>query len=156
MTVMTMLIAVIVLCVSACERRPAMTTSRFVHLPTMGWLASEPVSFEPAYIDSTATYGLTLAVRHSNAYRYCNLSLVVDVVAADSTVSRKSLDIPLADEYGNWSSGGFGALYQATMPIVGGVTPDKASKVLVWQTMAGCDTLHGIVDVGVITSPMND
>ena len=156
MTVMTMVIAVIVLCAVACERRPALATSRFVHLPTTGWPASEPVSFEPVYIDSAASHGLTLAVRHSNSYRYCNLSLVVDVIAADSTVSRKSLDIPLADEYGNWSSGGFGALYQATMPIVGGVTPDKARSVVVWQTMAGCDTLLGVVDVGIITTPLKD
>jgi gliding motility-associated lipoprotein GldH len=153
MAVMTMVIAVIVLSAAACQRRPAMATSRFVHLPTTGWLSTEPVSFTPEYVDSTARYDLMLAVRHSNGYRYCNLSLVADVIGDDSTRVRKSLDIPLADEYGNWSSGGFGALYQATVPLVGNVTPEKASKVVVWQTMAGCDTLHGIVDVGIIARP---
>lgn len=130
-----------------------MSTSRFAHLPAAGWQSNEPLSFEPAYIDSTASYDLRLAVRHTNRYRYCNLSLAVDVIAADSTMVRKTLDIPLADEYGNWSSGGFGALYQATVPLVAGVTPTQAGKVVVWQTMAGCDTLHGIVDVGIIACP---
>ena len=130
-----------------------MATSRFAHVPATGWLSTQPLLFTPAYSDSTADYDLVLAVRHSNSYRYCNLSLAVDVIAADSSRVRKTFDIPLADEYGNWSSGGFGALYQATVPISGGVTPEKASRVMVWQTMAGCDTLQGIVDVGIITNP---
>lgn len=150
---MTMFIAVIVLSVAACQRRPVMATSRFAHVPATGWLSTQPILFTPAYSDSTADYDLVLAVRHSNSYRYCNLSLAVDVIAADSSRVRKTFDIPLADEYGNWSSGGFGALYQATVPISGGVTPEKASRVMVWQTMAGCDTLQGIVDVGIITNP---
>ena len=130
-----------------------MATSRFAHLPSTGWLSSQPLSLAPAYSDSTASCDLTLAVRHSNRYRYCNLSLAVDVIAADSTRARKTLDIPLADEYGNWSSGGFGALYQTTVPLVADVKPDQASRVVVWQTMGGCDTLLGIVDVGIIVRP---
>lgn len=112
-----------------------------------------PLSFSPVYGDSALTYDLTLAVRHSNSYRYRNLSLVVDVIAADTSVDRKILDISLADEYGNWSSGGFGVLYQATVPLVGDVTPAKANKVVVWQAMADCDTLHGLTDVGIIIRP---
>ena len=153
MTVMTMFIAVIVLSAASCQRQPALPTARFDHVPSAGWLTAQPLAFTPLYADSTATYDLTLAVRHNSSYRYCNLALTVDIVAADSTVTRKALDIPLADEYGNWSSGGFGALYQAMVPIASGVTPDKARKVLVWQTMAGCDTLHGVTDVGIIASP---
>ena len=153
MTVMTMVIAVIVLSVAACQRRPVMATSSFAHLPHAGWLSSKPLSFFPVYGDSSASYNLTLAVRHTNSYRYRNLSLVVDVVAADSSVNRKTLDLSLADEYGNWSGGGFGALYQATQPILSGVNPKQVRNVVVWQTMAGCDTLSGIVDVGIIVQP---
>ena len=155
MTVMTIVIAVFVLSVTACQRQPVLPTARFTHLPTDGWVSSAPLSFSPTYGDSTAAYELILAVRHTNRYRYRNLSLVVDVIAADSSVNRKTFDLSLADEYGNWSGGGFGALYQATQPIIGGVTPDKARRVVVWQTMAGCDTLHGVVDVGVFTKPRN-
>ena len=154
MTVMAMVIAVIVLMGTACQRRPVLATARFVHLPSTGWQSSSPLSFSPVYGDSTLSYSLTLAVRHTNGYRDRNLSLVVDIIAADSSVNRKALDLSLADEYGNWSGGGFGALYQVTGPIVSGVTPQQARNVAVWQTMAGCDTLHGIVDVGIIADPI--
>lgn len=150
-----MVIAVIVLSAAACQRRPALPTARFAHVPCTGWLSSEPLSFSPEYGDSAASYNLTLAVRHTNSYRYRNLSLVVDVVAADSSVNRKALDLSLADEYGNWSGGGFGALYQATEQIVSSVTPEQARNIVVWQTMEGCDTLHGVLDVGIITTPIN-
>ena len=113
-----------------------------------------PLSFAPEYVDSTLTYDLSLAVRHSNSYHYRNLSLVVDVIAADTTVNRKVLDISLADEYGSWSSGGFGALYQAVVPLVSDVAPDDAHRVVVWQAMAGCDTLFEVVDVGIIVTPL--
>jgi len=154
MAVMTIVIAVIVLLSAmSCRQQPSISTAQFVHLPTAGWTASVPLSFSPHYGDSTVAYDLKLAVRHNNGYRYSNLSLVVDIFADDSSRDRKTIDLTLADEYGNWTSGGFGALYQATVPLVTGVSPDKASKVVVWQAMAGCDTLSGLVDMGIIVSP---
>ncbi len=153
MAVMTMFIAVMVLCVTACQRKPVMATSSFVNLPAAGWMASAPLSFTPAYGDSSVAYDLILAVRHSNGYRYRNLSLVADVIDDHATASRKTLDISLADEFGNWSGGGFGSLYQATVPLASGVTPQQARHVVVWHTMAGCDTLLGLVNVGIIARP---
>ena len=154
MAVMTMVIAVIVLLSAvACRQQPAMSTAHFVHLPAAGWTAASPLSFSPQYSDSTATYDLRLAVRHTNSYRYSNLSLVVDIIADDSSFDRKTIDLMLADEYGNWTSGGFGALYQATVQLASGVSPDKARKVVIWQAMAGCDTLSGLADLGIIVSP---
>ena len=153
---MTMVIAVIVLLSAvSCRQRPAMSTAQFIHLPAAGWTASVPLSFSPHYSDSTAAYDLKLAVRQTNSYRYSNLSLVVDIIADDSSLNRKTIDLTLADAYGNWTSGGFGALYQATVPLVAGVSPDKACKVVVWQAMAGCDTLSGLVDLGIIVNPID-
>ena len=137
----------------ACQRKPVLSHSRFVHLPALGWQRTLPVTFTPQYDDSTRTYDITLAVRHGNNYDFSDLSLVVDVIAADSTVSRSRVDVTLADEYGNWTGGGFGALYQNSVPVIAGVTPSQARNVVVWQTMEGCDTLLGIVNLGIIVSP---
>lgn len=137
----------------ACQRQPVLPHARFVHLPQSGWQRTLPVTFAPQYDDSTLNYDITLAVRHGNSYAYSNLSLVVDVIAADSTVDRHSVDMALADEYGNWTGGGFGALYQTTVPVVTGVSPSQARNVVVWQAMADCDTLAGVVNLGIITTP---
>jgi gliding motility-associated lipoprotein GldH len=107
----------------------------------------------PEYDDSAATYDITLAVRYDNSYRYRNLTMAVDVITADSAVNRRTVDMALADEYGNWTGGGFGTLYQSTVPVVEAVTPDEARSIVVWQSMGECDTLRGLVNLGIITTP---
>ena len=152
--VMAVVIAAAMLLLPACQRKPVMAHSRFVHLPSAGWQQSLPLAFTPEFDDSTALYDITLAVRHSNNYPYRNLSLTVDCIAADSTIDRKNVDLPLADEYGNWTGGGFGTLYQATVKLVTATSPSGAYRIVVWPAMRGIDILHGVVDVGIITSPV--
>ena len=150
---MTMFIAAAMLILSACEHKPTLSHASYVNLPSSGWQRAMPLSFVPEYDDSTRRYDISLAVRHDNSYKYCNLSLVVDLIAADSTVNRKRLEMTLADEYGNWTGGGFGALYQKKVPIASDIIPDDVCSVRVWQTMQDCDTLQGLVNVGLFTTP---
>ena len=150
---MTLVIAAVMLVMGSCQRKPVMPHSCFIHLPQDGWQRMLPLTFLPEYDDSASTYSITLAVRHDNSYRYRNLSMVVDIIAADSTVNRQTVDMHLADEYGNWTGGGFGALYQSTVTIDDAVTPDKARSIVLWQSMGGCDTLQGLVNVGIIIAP---
>lgn len=150
---MTLVIAAVVLMAVGCERKPVLPHAEFKHLPAVGWQRTSPVSFSPEFDDSTATYDIKLAVRHSNTYAFSNLSLVVDLIAEDSTATRIPVSITLADEFGNWTGGGFGTLYQQSTAVASGVMPSQANRVLVWQVMEPCDTLVGIADVGIITTP---
>ena len=150
---MTLFIAAAILFLASCHDKPSMAHSTFKHLPQTGWLKTLPLTFTPEYDDSTTTHDIILAVRHGNHYPYRNLSLAVDIIAEDSTVTRKNLDMMLADEYGNWRGGGFGALYQDTASIVFDVLPSEARKVVVWQVTSPGDTLRGVVDIGIIIAP---
>lgn len=140
---------------SSCQPRPSMSHASFCHLPASGWQRSAPLTFYPEYDDSAATYDIVLAIRHDNTYPYSNLSLAVDFIAEDSTVTRQQVEMTLADDYGNWTGGGFGALYQDSRQIASVIDPGDACAVVVWQTMNACDTLRGLVNVGIITSPYN-
>lgn len=151
---MTVVVAAVMLLMASCEHKPVMAHSRFVHLPAEGWLQNSPLTFTPEYDDSAATYCLVLAVRHDNSYRYCNLSLAVDFIAVDSVINRTMVDMELADEFGNWTGGGFGTLYQDTVLLAGVIDPGDAGKVVVWQAMNGCDTLRGVTDIGLIVKPL--
>lgn len=151
-----MLIAAVMLIMTCCQRKPVLPHAHFVHLPSSGWLQTTPLKFLPEYDDSTLTYSVMLAIRHENSYRYRNLSLLVDMIASDKAVTRKLVNMPLADGYGNWRGGGFGALYQDTVCVAGVIDPGDACSVIVWQSMEGCDTLRGVVDVGIITQPLYD
>lgn len=151
---MTVFIATVAIIMTGCQRKPVMAHSGFVHLPKAGWQQTLPLTFNPVYDDSTMTYELSLAIRHHNDYDYSNLSLVVDIIAADSTVNRMPLNFMLADEHGNWSGGGFGTLYQVQYTLKDHVKPDDARSIIVWQTMQDCDTLKGLADVGIIVKPL--
>lgn len=151
---MMILIAAAMLMMPSCQRKPVMAHSRFVNLPANGWQRNMPLVFEPVYDDSSRTYQLTLAVRHDNTYSHANLSLVVDMIAVDSVVNRQKVNIVLADEYGNWTGAGFGVLYQDKVRIASVIDPGDARSVVVWQAMDSCDVLQGLVNVGVIASPL--
>lgn len=150
---MTVVVAAAMLMMPSCDRKPVLSHAHFTHLSHDGWQRTLPLTFRPEYDDSTATYDISLAVRHDNSYRFSNLSLVVDIFAADSTVNRQTVDMKLADEYGNWTGGGFGALYQNRMTVAHAVNPEDARAVVVWQAMPGCDTLQGLVNIGIIVTP---
>lgn len=148
-----MLIAAVML-MTGCRNRPVMSHADFVHLPVDGWLQSASVTLTPEYDDSAATYNLVLVVRHGNAYKFRNLALVVDIIAVDSVVNRQMLDMQLADEYGNWTGSGFGTVYVDTVQLADVIDPGDARSVIVWQAMHGCDTLHGVTDIGLIARPL--
>jgi len=151
---MTMFIATVMLVLSSCQNRPVMPHAQYIHLPSSGWQQSTPLTFTPEYDDSTLTYSLTLAIRHENSYRFSNLSLVVDMIAVDSTVNRRLVNMSLADDYGNWKGGGFGSHYQDTVDVASVFDPDDVKSVVVWQSMEGCDTLRGLTDVGIFVYPL--
>lgn len=150
----TVFVVAVVLIMVSCQRKPVMAHSRFMHLPSQGWQRTCPLTFAPEYDDSTATYDLVLAIRHDNSYRYRNLSLAVDIIALDSLVDRKMVNLQMADEYGNWVGGGFGTLYQDTVKLTRVIDPNNAKSVVVWQAMRECDTLTGITDIGLIVKPL--
>lgn len=150
---MALAIVAVMVIAAACDSKPVMAHSRFVDMPSAGWQQSMPLTFEPQYDDSAASYTLKLAIRHDNSYRYRNLSLVVDIIDADSTVNREKLNIDMADNYGNWTGGGFGSLYQKQVTLTAAATPQRARWVVVWQAMKGCDTLHGLENIGLFVIP---
>ena len=150
---MTVFVAAAMLIITACTRKPVMAHAQFVNMPSHGWQQDLPLAFTPIYDDSTLTCDVMLTIRHDNSYSYRNLSMAVDIIAADSTVRRQHVNMPLADEYGNWTGGGFGALYQASVFIARDLLPTQASRIVVWQTMADCDTLTGLVNMGLTVFP---
>ena len=150
---MIVFIASAMLIMTSCTRKPVLAHARFVHLPSTGWQHSFPLTFMPQYDDSTLTYDLKLTIRHNNSYSYRNLALAIDILGADSTAHRQQVNLGLADEYGNWTGGGFGALYQVSATIANDISPKQASQVVIWQIMPGNNTLQGIIDLGLTVSP---
>ena len=91
---------------------------------------------------------ITLAIMHENEYELGKATMTIDVINADSLSLRRQVTVPLVDSNGNWTSDGFGSLYQCKTSVVDGVRLDSTSVVLVWQT-TGRDTLRHISGIGI-------
>lgn len=111
-----------------------------------------PLVFAPQIDDSSATYDLEVAIRHTNSYEYRNLCLMIDLMDDSTHVQqRRMVKMELADAYGNWLGTGFGSVFQCRSWVAKAVNPSALHRVVIWQAM-GDDSLllKGITDVGVI------
>lgn len=142
----------VVSCLGACSFKQD-TTAQFKTLSSEGWSKDMPIKFIPEYADSSLTYDIQLSIRHNNSYQYSNLSLAVDMVDSVKVIHRKDVDFELSDSYGNWKGSGFGALYQASVMIAQDIKPTDINSIIIWQTMANCDVVKDVVDIGITVSP---
>lgn len=120
--------------------------SQFVHMPDSGWRHTVPCYFKPCIEGDDME--ITLAIMHENEYELGKATMTIDVINADSLSLRRQVTVPLVDSNGNWTSDGFGSLYQCKTSVVDGVRLDSTSVVLVWQT-TGRDTLRHISGIGI-------
>ena len=141
------LVPSLALCLNvACSTGSEEVYSQFVQLPGNEWCREEPCYFKPEV--SGDEHGIKLSVMHESEYEYAEIALTLDVVNDDTLTLRKNVVIPLIDDNGNWTSNGFGSVYQCQMPVADNVKLDSTSVILVWQSM-NCDTLRHISKVGI-------
>lgn len=124
-------------------------SSRFETIAPSGWVKDKPLEFDlPDSLPAT-TFDIVLDVRHNNNYAYRNLWVTVDYVSHRQVVASDTVNVELADKYGNWYGSGLGQLFQYGMTIRRNVPVGQYEKVILWHTMR-CDTVEHISDVGVI------
>ena len=141
-----------VLMLTAC-RPERMAYSKAVALPDEGWERTMPITFAPQYGDSTARYDIDLAVRHTPAYEFSTLTLVVDIVDEQAHTSRKRLELPLADSQGNWLGAGFGTLYQHRITLARDVDPRQVRSIVVWQATTDSTALRNVSELSIFAKP---
>ena len=142
----------LLICLGACSSKQN-SYSEFIHMPDAGWLADYPCYFTPAVDDSLVScHDVLLAIRYDKNYRFSDISMVVDLLSADSVVSRTNVDMRLSDANGNWLGSGFGPLYQMETMVHAGINLDSIDHIVVWQ-VTGNDTLPGVTEVGITIEP---
>lgn len=123
--------------------------SNFTQTAEAGWPRSAPIYFTPVYPDSARVYDLYVAIRHNSEYNFGTLDLAIDIIAPTGRAERRVLSIGFADESGNWTGSGFGAMYQHKVPVRRGVTVSDLQKLAIWHSMPS-DTLTGITEIGIV------
>lgn len=118
-----------------------------------GWAYGDTLrlGFGPVDSDSLIEGRLAVTVRHSADYAYSNIWLEVSYPPADSLIP-DTLNLRLADSYGNWFGKGLGLSYQYCDTTDRRVTL-KAPDTLNVRHIMRTDRLEAIEQIGVVILP---
>lgn len=94
---------------------------------------------------------LALAVRHTNGYPYSNLWLEITIPQADTALV-DTVDIRLADPFGQWYGTGIGVSYQRVDTVYPHINILPGAPVTLRHIMR-VDTLAEIEQIGLIFTP---
>ena len=85
---------------TACDRNVFYDHQRAVD--EHGWMPTESVSFDVEVEDTVTVYNFLMEVRNSVSYPYSNTFLFLNTTFPDGSLSRDTLEFPLADATGRW------------------------------------------------------
>lgn len=127
--------------------------SSFKTLEGAQWNYAHPLVFEvDTLADSISAPGaLLLTLRHSHDYAYSNVWLELTVDADDTLSRADTLNIVLADDFGNWRGRGSGPLLQVTDTVA--LTTLKRHQRISLRHIMRCDTLDGFEQIGFTFLP---
>lgn len=144
-----------VVCLGACSPKHS-SYSEFSDVPQQGWTHNSPLYFTPQYGDSLGYYDIAVAIRHDQEYAYRNLSITADFIGDNYRLTRRIINVELADIFGTWKGSGFGALYQFKQVVLTRVPAHSIHRIVLWQSMTDIDTVRNINNVGVIITPSSN
>lgn len=87
-------------------------------IPDNKWDYKNHLSFKFEITDTTSLYNLHFITRHTEAYPYSNIWLMIYTKAPGDTVFKRTrIEIPLAEPNGKWMGRGMGEIWEQRMPI---------------------------------------
>lgn len=98
------------------------------------WSYDNKPSFKFEVTDTNALYNVYFLMRHTDAYPYSNIWLIVKTKKpGDSTFERTRLEIPLAEPSGKWLGRGMGGIWEHRMPISNNGDTVMLRKPGIWE-----------------------
>ena len=100
-------------------------------------------------VPRTGVYDVDMFLMHDNDYRYRNVWLFIEYLSSGDTLVTDTVNCLLADTYGRWYGGGWGAYYQYEQRLKEAVRLDSGRyEVYIAQGMRERN-LKGIAAVGL-------
>lgn len=123
-------------------------TGEFHSVDADGWKYGDTLSFNIEAPDSVICGDIAIVVRHTAAYPYSNIWLELNYPQSDRIVS-DSINVVLADNFGNWLGRGAGLSFQRADTIVRNISLTTPSEITLRHIMR-VDNLTDIEQIGVI------
>lgn len=106
----------ILLLVSSCVKSPYY--QKEYTIPGYKWDYNNIPSFKFEISDTNAYYNLFFHIRHTEAYPYSNIWLLIYTKQpGDTTFTTARIEVPLAEPTGKWLGRGMGEIWEQRMPI---------------------------------------
>ena len=123
-------------------------------IPGNKWGYGFQPSFNFEVTDTTALYSLQFLIRHTDAYPYANIWLMVYTKKpGDTTFEKTRIEIPLAEPSGKWLGRGMGEVWEHRMPISHEGDTVMLRKKGMWEIKFGhnmrMDPLPEVLQVGL-------
>ena len=116
--------------------------------PDSGWAYTDTITFIPLHADSVVTGDLWLCLRHTNNYPYANLWVELTYSDAAGHHHTDTVNMTLADSYGQWQGRRLGLHYQHRVKAAEGVSHVIGTPLRVRHIMR-VDTIREIDLLGV-------
>lgn len=120
--------------------------SDFAAIDASGWNYGDTLFLDLTSRDSICVGDLAVAIRHSADYDYSNIWLELSYPPADS-LKADTVNITLADVYGNWYGTGLGLSYQYVDTVKKQMSMPKRIGI---RHIMRVDRLKGIEQAGLI------
>lgn len=98
-----------------------------VEIPGYKWAYDFKPQFDVNITDTLSSYNIYVTIRHTNAYRFSNIWLLVHTfppASADSMQTRR-VELPLANTEGRWLGSGMDDIVEHRIPIQQNARFDK-------------------------------
>lgn len=116
-----------ILCLSSCGYWDRLRVfEKNVELPSSSWQYDFKPAFDVEIRDTVSTYNIYVTVRHTDAYRFSNLWLLIHTQYPGDTLQTQRVELPLADEQGRWLGSGIDDIFEHRIPIQQKARFDKA------------------------------
>jgi len=101
--------------ISGCNEKSVFEATQSI--PNQKWVYEDTLWFETNISDTLALYNVSLNVRHTNEYEYNNLWLKLVTIYPDGNTEEAPLNIPMADDDGQWYGTGLGSILENNIII---------------------------------------
>lgn len=124
---MLLLTAWLTLPATGCRQVTRLNTfEKHVVIPDHSWQYDFHPSFTVHISDTAARYNITVTLRHTSAYPFSNLWLLVYAGFTGQKPVSQRVELPLADTQGRWLATGMDGIYEHRIPIQRDARFDKA------------------------------
>lgn len=128
----SLITALVLLSLNGCM--PSAYYQKEVALKQFEWNYKEKPSFQFTITDTSAYYNLYFLIRHTEAYPFSNIWLLVHTKEPGDSVSELSrIEIPLAEQNGKWLGRGMGEIWEQRMPMTRNDAPMVFKKPGTYQ-----------------------